>query len=108
MVVDGEVQFEIDGRVHRPSRGEELFIPARAAPVKTFAVVVMAWPLAARARTSAWRQASRAEVGDEHAHLVGGIVHLDALDDGAEQHPAILGGEHIPDLVEVGEASRDP
>jgi quercetin dioxygenase-like cupin family protein len=30
MVVEGEVEFEIDGEVHRPSRGEELFIPARA------------------------------------------------------------------------------
>lgn len=30
MVVDGDVEFEIDGRVHRPAAGEELFIPARA------------------------------------------------------------------------------
>jgi cupin 2 domain-containing protein len=30
MVVAGEVEFEIDGQVHRPSLGEELFIPARA------------------------------------------------------------------------------
>jgi quercetin dioxygenase-like cupin family protein len=30
MVVDGEVEFEIDGHVHRPSPGEELFIPAHA------------------------------------------------------------------------------
>jgi mannose-6-phosphate isomerase-like protein (cupin superfamily) len=30
MVVEGEVEFEIDGRAHRPSPGEELLIPARA------------------------------------------------------------------------------
>ncbi|MCS6800095.1 MAG: cupin domain-containing protein [Myxococcota bacterium] len=30
MVVEGEVEFEIDGVVHRPAVGEELFIPARA------------------------------------------------------------------------------
>ncbi|MFO7178140.1 MAG: cupin domain-containing protein [Pseudomonadota bacterium] len=30
MVVEGEVEFEIDGKVYRPARGEELFIPARA------------------------------------------------------------------------------
>jgi len=30
MVVEGDVEFEIDGRVHRPAPGEELFIPAGA------------------------------------------------------------------------------
>ena len=30
MVVDGEVEFEIAGHVHRPQVGEELVIPARA------------------------------------------------------------------------------
>ena len=30
MVVDGEVEFEIDGVLHRPALGEELLIPARA------------------------------------------------------------------------------
>jgi quercetin dioxygenase-like cupin family protein len=30
MVVSGEVEFEIDGEVHRPDPGEELLIPARA------------------------------------------------------------------------------
>ncbi len=30
MVVDGEVEFEIDGAVHRPAPGTELVIPARA------------------------------------------------------------------------------
>jgi quercetin dioxygenase-like cupin family protein len=30
MVVRGEVEFEIDGVVHRPGPGEELLIPARA------------------------------------------------------------------------------
>lgn len=30
MVVDGEVEFEIEGQVHRPAPGEELFIPAHA------------------------------------------------------------------------------
>src|SRR5262249_20418642 len=30
MVVDGEVEFEIAGHVHRPQPGEELLIPARA------------------------------------------------------------------------------
>jgi quercetin dioxygenase-like cupin family protein len=30
MVVEGDVEFEIDGQVHRPAPGEELFIPARA------------------------------------------------------------------------------
>jgi len=30
MVVEGEVEFEIEGRCHRPSPGEELLIPARA------------------------------------------------------------------------------
>jgi quercetin dioxygenase-like cupin family protein len=30
MVIDGEVEFEFEGRVHRPSPGEELLIPARA------------------------------------------------------------------------------
>jgi quercetin dioxygenase-like cupin family protein len=30
MVVEGDVEFEIDGEVHRPAAGEELFIPARA------------------------------------------------------------------------------
>ncbi len=30
MVVEGDVEFEIDGKAHRPSRGEELLIPARA------------------------------------------------------------------------------
>ena len=30
MVVEGDVEFEVDGNVCRPSAGEELFIPARA------------------------------------------------------------------------------
>jgi mannose-6-phosphate isomerase-like protein (cupin superfamily) len=30
MVVEGDVEFEIDGKVDRPAPGEELFIPARA------------------------------------------------------------------------------
>jgi len=30
MVVDGAVEFEIDGRVVRPAAGEEVLIPARA------------------------------------------------------------------------------
>lgn len=30
MVVEGDVEFEIDGTLHRPSPGEELFIPANA------------------------------------------------------------------------------
>jgi quercetin dioxygenase-like cupin family protein len=30
MVVEGDVEFEIDGQVHRPPPGQELFIPARA------------------------------------------------------------------------------
>lgn len=30
MVVEGEVEFEVDGVVHRPSPGEELLIPAGA------------------------------------------------------------------------------
>jgi len=30
MVVKGEVEFEIAGKVHRPLPGEELLIPARA------------------------------------------------------------------------------
>jgi mannose-6-phosphate isomerase-like protein (cupin superfamily) len=30
MVVEGEVEFEFDGKVHRPARGEELLIRARA------------------------------------------------------------------------------
>lgn len=30
MVVDGEVEFEIEGHRHRPAPGEELFIPAGA------------------------------------------------------------------------------
>lgn len=30
MVVDGDVEFEIDGAVHHPAPGEELLIPARA------------------------------------------------------------------------------
>lgn len=30
MVVDGNVEFEIEGKAHRPAVGEELFIPARA------------------------------------------------------------------------------
>jgi quercetin dioxygenase-like cupin family protein len=30
MVVEGDVEFEIDGKAHRPSPGEELLIPARA------------------------------------------------------------------------------
>jgi mannose-6-phosphate isomerase-like protein (cupin superfamily) len=30
IVVDGEVEFEIDGVTHRPGLGEELLIPARA------------------------------------------------------------------------------
>ena len=30
MVVEGEVEFEIAGRVHHPAPGEELFIPAGA------------------------------------------------------------------------------
>lgn len=30
MVIEGEVEFEIAGVVHRPRPGEELFIPARA------------------------------------------------------------------------------
>jgi mannose-6-phosphate isomerase-like protein (cupin superfamily) len=30
MVLEGDVEFEIDGHVLRPSVGEELFIPARA------------------------------------------------------------------------------
>lgn len=28
MILEGDVEFEIDGHVHRPSAGEELFIPA--------------------------------------------------------------------------------
>jgi len=30
MVLDGEVEFEVNGEVRRPSRGQELLIPARA------------------------------------------------------------------------------
>lgn len=30
MVVEGEVEFEIEGSTHRPRPGEELLIPARA------------------------------------------------------------------------------
>jgi quercetin dioxygenase-like cupin family protein len=30
MVVDGSVEFEFDGKAHRPSPGEEVLIPARA------------------------------------------------------------------------------
>ena len=30
MVVEGDVEFEIAGKAHRPSPGEELLIPARA------------------------------------------------------------------------------
>ncbi len=30
MVVEGEVEFEIAGEMHRPARGEELLIPAGA------------------------------------------------------------------------------
>jgi mannose-6-phosphate isomerase-like protein (cupin superfamily) len=30
MVVERDVEFEIDRKVHRPAPGEELFIPARA------------------------------------------------------------------------------
>jgi mannose-6-phosphate isomerase-like protein (cupin superfamily) len=30
MVVEGDVAFEFDGKVHQPSPGEELLIPARA------------------------------------------------------------------------------
>lgn len=30
MVLEGEVEFEIDGAVHHPAIGEELFIPAGA------------------------------------------------------------------------------
>lgn len=30
MVIEGDVEFEIDGRAHRPAPGEELLIPARA------------------------------------------------------------------------------
>jgi uncharacterized cupin superfamily protein len=30
MVVDGEVEFEIDGQLHHPAPGDELFIRARA------------------------------------------------------------------------------
>ncbi len=30
VLVDGEVEFEVEGRVHRPRVGEELRIPARA------------------------------------------------------------------------------
>ena len=30
MVVDGQVEFEIDGAIHHPLRGDELLIPARA------------------------------------------------------------------------------
>jgi quercetin dioxygenase-like cupin family protein len=29
MVVEGDIEFEIDGQFHRPSPGDELFIPAR-------------------------------------------------------------------------------
>ena len=30
MVVEGDVEFEIAGTVHRPGRGQELLIPARS------------------------------------------------------------------------------
>lgn len=30
MVVEGQVELEIDGELHRPEPGEELLIPARA------------------------------------------------------------------------------
>ncbi|MCP9450763.1 MAG: cupin domain-containing protein [Nitrospira sp.] len=30
MVLDGDVEFEIAGRIYRPAVGEELFIPAKA------------------------------------------------------------------------------
>jgi len=30
LVIEGSVEFEIEGRVHHPSVGEELFIPAGA------------------------------------------------------------------------------
>ncbi len=28
MVIEGEMEFEVDGKVHHPKAGEELFIPA--------------------------------------------------------------------------------
>ena len=30
MVIEGQVEFEIDGQVHHPTPGQELLIPARA------------------------------------------------------------------------------
>jgi quercetin dioxygenase-like cupin family protein len=30
MVVEGDVEFEVEGDVHRPAPGEEVLIPARA------------------------------------------------------------------------------
>ena len=30
VVLEGEMEFEIEGRVHHPKIGEELFIPAKA------------------------------------------------------------------------------
>jgi uncharacterized cupin superfamily protein len=30
MIIEGEVEFEIDGTLHRPAPGQELFIPAGA------------------------------------------------------------------------------
>lgn len=30
MVIEGDVEFEIEGKIHRPNIGEEVLIPARA------------------------------------------------------------------------------
>src|ERR1039458_1382249 len=50
----------------------------------------------------------RPEVGDEGSHVTLGLVDLDALDHGADQPPAVLRTEGVPDPVEIGEAARDP
>lgn len=44
MVVDGDVELEIDGKVYRPAPGEELFIPAHARhSVRNLGVATSRW-----------------------------------------------------------------
>ena len=46
-------------------------------------------------------------MGNEGSHVALGLVDLDPLDHCADQPPAVLRAEGVPDQVEIGKAARD-
>ncbi len=60
LVLEGEMEFEIAGRVHHPKAGEELFIPAGARhSVRNIGVTVARWLYGYRSTSGINRRSTR-------------------------------------------------